>query len=86
MDDHCVVAWANMTTVGVLPAAKYDWFLTSISNLLAAYPRNGLAIVVHCNRASDPSRSLLPKSKFWLIWFIEYVCCVLSFLYNFPSC
>ena len=56
-DDHCIICWANMTTVGVLPAAKYDWFLTGITTMLSAHKRNGLAIIVHCNRASDPNRT-----------------------------
>lgn len=56
-----MIAWANMTTVGVMPAAKYDWFLTALSNLLSAYPRNGLGIIVHCNRAADTGRKLLPS-------------------------
>ena len=56
-DDHCIICWTNMTTVGVLPAAKYDWFLTGITTMLSAHKRNGLAIIVHCNRASDPNRT-----------------------------
>lgn len=79
-DDHCVVLWCNMTTVGVMPAAKYDFFLTSITNILATHKRNGLALIVHCNRASDTGRTghvlftgvflSLRKKLFWttIIW------------------
>eukprot|EP00435_Cladocopium_sp_Y103_P069260 s569_g33.t1 len=56
VDDHCVIAFANLTTVGVMPGAKYDWFLTSLSNLLANNKRNSIGIIVHCNRASDTGR------------------------------
>lgn len=56
-EDHAVIAWANLTTVGVMPAAKYDWFLTSLSNLLANHKRNSIGVIIHCNRASDPNRT-----------------------------
>ena len=56
-EDHSVVVWCNMTTCGVVPATKYDFFLTAITNLLANHKRNGLAIIVHCNRASDGGRT-----------------------------
>ena len=54
-----MIAWANLTTVGVMPAAKYDWFLTSLTNILSCYKRNGLGVIVHCNRASDNGRTSL---------------------------
>ncbi|CAK9042286.1 Uncharacterized protein SCF082_LOCUS24342 [Durusdinium trenchii] len=41
VEDHCMVAWANLTTVGVMPAAKWDFILTSVTNLLVTYKRNG---------------------------------------------
>lgn len=56
MDDHCIVVWSNLTTVGVMPAAKLDFFLTAISNILASHKRNALAILIHPNRASDTGR------------------------------
>lgn len=56
VDDHCIVVWSNLTTVGVMPAAKLDFFLTAISNILASHKRNALAILIHPNRASDTGR------------------------------
>ena len=56
-EDHSVIVWCNLTTCGVLPATKYDFFLTAITNLLAAHKRNGLAVIFHCNRASDGGRT-----------------------------
>ena len=58
-EDHCLVAWANLTTVGVMPAAKYDWFLTSMTNLIASHKRNAVGIIIHCNRASDGGRTFV---------------------------
>ncbi|CAL1160761.1 unnamed protein product [Cladocopium goreaui] len=52
-----------MTTVGVMPGSKYDWFLTSLSNLLASHKRNAVGIVLHCNRASDTGRRAEKKEK-----------------------
>ena len=59
-DDHCVVLWWNMPACGVLSSAKYDYGITAISNLLAQYPRNGLAIVIHPNRASHAAAERTP--------------------------
>ena len=56
-----MVAWANLTTVGVMPAAKWDFILTSVTNLLATYKPNGLVIIIHCNRASDTGRTRMFK-------------------------
>lgn len=55
-DDHCVVLWANLPTCGVVPAGKQEFFLVSIANLLAQYKRNGIAILIHPNRAGDAAR------------------------------
>ena len=38
-----------------MPAAKYDFTLTAVTNLLTTYKRNAIAIFVHCNRAGDPA-------------------------------
>ncbi|CAL1125989.1 unnamed protein product [Cladocopium goreaui] len=63
VDDHCIVVWSNLTTVGVMPAAKLDFFLTAISNILASHKRNALAILIHPNRASDTGKSGEKKEK-----------------------
>lgn len=70
LEDHAVIVWGNLTTVGVMPAAKYDFFLTSVTNILASYKRNGLVILIHCNRASDTGRTRVFK-----VW-----CAILSVL------
>lgn len=56
-DDHSIILWANVPTQGVMPAAKLDYMITSVSNLLTAYKRNGVAIILHCNRGGDPART-----------------------------
>ena len=50
-----LVVWWNLPACGVLSSAKYDYGITAISNLLAQYRRNGIALVVHANRASHVS-------------------------------
>ena len=57
-EDHTLVLWVNLPTCGVTPAAKQDFFITSISNLLSSYKRNSVAIIVHSNRAGDAARTL----------------------------
>ena len=57
-NDHCVFLWANIPTAGVLSAAKHDWVITAVSNVLAQYKRNGVAIIVRCNRAGEGGRTL----------------------------
>ena len=59
-DDHGVVLWWNMPACAVLSSSKYDFGITSISNLLAQYPRNGLALVIHPNRASHAAADRTP--------------------------
>ena len=47
------MAWVNLPTAGVLGAAKHDFVLTSVTNLLAAYKRNSVAVFVHGNKAGE---------------------------------
>ncbi|CAK9116680.1 unnamed protein product [Durusdinium trenchii] len=61
--DHCLVVWLNLPTSGVTPAAKMDFFLTAVSNILASHKRNSIAIVVHGNRASDTGSSKIEKTE-----------------------
>ena len=52
-DDHGLVLWCNMTTMGIVGASKFDFMVTAISNLLSLYKRNSIAILIHPNRASQ---------------------------------
>ena len=60
-DDHGVILWINLPCCGVVPVHKYEWCVTSVSNLLAIYRRNGLAILVHPNRGQVAERTDRPK-------------------------
>eukprot|EP00434_Breviolum_minutum_P009292 symbB.v1.2.008188.t2/scaffold450.1/size202773/7 len=51
-EDHCIVVWANLPCLGVLGVHKYEWIVTAVTNLLASYRRNGIAILIHTNRGS----------------------------------
>ncbi len=55
-EDHGVIIWGALPTAGIIGAAKYDFCLTAISNLLSLYKRNGVAILVHPNRAAQMTR------------------------------
>ena len=46
-DDHCLVIWANMTTVGVMPAAKWEFFFDGRDKLVS-----GQQAECHCG--GDP--------------------------------
>ena len=48
--------WVNLPTCGVMPAGKQDFFLTSLTNMLATFKRNGIAFIIHANRAGDAAR------------------------------
>ena len=52
--DHGVVLWCNLPTCGVLSAAKHDFVITSIANLLSQFRRNSCAVLLHPNRAGQP--------------------------------
>lgn len=66
-DSQGVVVWLNTPTAGIIAAAKWDFFLTFLSNLLNHYRKNSVAIVVHPNRAAQTSaaasRSKLEHAK-----------------------
>lgn len=65
-EDHGLVVWLNLPACGVLSSSKYDYGITAISNLLAQYRRNGIALVVHANRASHVSdRTLASVYPCW---------------------
>lgn len=56
-DDHAVVIWLCLPTAGIVSANKWDFFITLVSNFLARYNRNGLALIVHANRAGQMNGS-----------------------------
>lgn len=60
-DDHCVLMWANLPSCGVLSVHRYDWCITSISNVLAIYRKNGVAVLVHPNRGQAAERTHVLK-------------------------
>lgn len=52
-NDHAVVMWINLPACGIIGVARYEYMITAVSNLLAKYRRNGIAIIVHPNRATQ---------------------------------
>ena len=65
-DDHAVVIWVCLPTCGIVSAQKMDYFITFITNFLARHRRNGLALIVHANRAGQ----LVPTRTSATDWFI----------------
>lgn len=61
-EDHLVVLWINLPTAGIVGAAKDDFFISLITNILTKYKRNSIALVVHANRAEQLAgkRTFLP--------------------------
>lgn len=57
MEDHAVFIWGNLPACGVMSVHTYEWCITAVSNILAIYRRNGIAILVHPNRGSQPERT-----------------------------
>ena len=58
-DDHCIVLLFNLPSMGVISVAKWDYLVTMVANALNRYKRNSLALVIHPNRASQKSRTLV---------------------------
>ena len=58
-DDHCVCLFLNLPSCGVISSAKWDYVISLVANTMNRYKRNGLAILVHPNRASQKSRRVL---------------------------
>ena len=57
VDDHCVVCWINLPSQGILTAHKREWVTTFVANLLHKYKRNGIAVLIHANRAGQADRT-----------------------------
>ncbi|CAK9107180.1 Uncharacterized protein SCF082_LOCUS49906 [Durusdinium trenchii] len=62
-EDHLVVLWINLPTAGIVGAAKDDFFISLITNILTKYKRNSIALVVHANRAEQLEGSPGAKSE-----------------------
>ncbi|CAL1126565.1 unnamed protein product [Cladocopium goreaui] len=57
---------AGFAAGGIVGAAKYEFILTALTNLLTLYKRNGVAVVIHPNRASQlqvPNRKSEAKKE-----------------------
>ena len=73
-DDHCIFLFINLPTAGVVPAAKSDFFLTAVTNILAAYSKNSIAIFVHGNRAGDAAGRILTLFLIPSLFFLFFQC------------
>ena len=51
--DHLVVLWANLPTCGIISAAKLDFVISFLTNQLEKHKRNGVALIIHPNRAAQ---------------------------------
>ena len=51
--DHLVLLWCNLPSQGILSAAKLDFLVSFITNQLEKHKRNGVAIIIHANRAGQ---------------------------------
>lgn len=52
-DDHCVIIWCNLPTQGILTTHKREWVITFLANALNKYKKNGIAVLIHGNRAAQ---------------------------------
>ena len=51
-DDHCVILMVNCPGAGILGANAKSFLISFITNCLADFPDNSLALLVHPNRAN----------------------------------
>ena len=58
-EDHGVFLWGNLPACGVMGVHTYEWIITAVSNLLAVYRRNGMALLIYPNRGSQPERTVM---------------------------
>ncbi|CAK8994487.1 unnamed protein product [Durusdinium trenchii] len=54
--DHMVVLFLNLPAVGIVSSVKLDFFVSFLANTLADYKQNGIAILVHPNRAGQSAQ------------------------------
>lgn len=52
-DDHAVLLWLNLPSAGIISAQKWEVFVTLVANMLSLYRRNGIALIIHSNRAGQ---------------------------------
>lgn len=62
-NDHAVVGWLCLPTVGVIGAQKWDFFVTIICNLLSQHRKNSIILIVHSNHAAQVMRSPNDKDR-----------------------
>ena len=60
-EDHAVVCWINLPSSGVVTVHRYDWVLTAVTNIMAQFRRNGLAVILHPNRGQVAERNRMVK-------------------------
>ena len=52
-DDAGVILWVNLPSAGILSVQKSEWVLGYVTNTLQKYKRNGMAVIIHANRAAQ---------------------------------
>ena len=52
-DDHVIILFINLPGMGILGASAKSFLLSFVANLLADFPENSIALLVHPNRASQ---------------------------------
>ncbi|CAK9012575.1 unnamed protein product [Durusdinium trenchii] len=52
-DDHCVILRVNLASQGILTTHKREWTIAYLANALSKYKKNGIAILIHGNRAGQ---------------------------------
>ncbi|CAL1136071.1 unnamed protein product [Cladocopium goreaui] len=61
-DDHGVVLFLNAPAIGVVSAARNNFILNYITNILTEWPTNSVCFIVHPNRASQQEGRTKPAS------------------------
>lgn len=75
-NDHAVILWVNLPSCGILGVARYEYMITAVSNLLAVHKRNGIALIIHPNRAGQMFDRL---GCIWdLLWDLSLACSYMS--------
>ncbi|CAJ1448823.1 unnamed protein product, partial [Effrenium voratum] len=66
-EDHCVVVWLNAPSAGIVPVAKWEFFISAFANILPLFRRNSIGIIVHPNRAAQTGNKTL-SLHFYRVW------------------
>ena len=71
-DDHVVILFINLPGMGILGASAKSFLLSFVANLLADFPENSIALLVHPNRASQQEgRTPMVQMHLVVIFFIS---------------